>query len=428
MNIPPSFLTLFIMYYQLTISFVVFYDDMNDTRSTGWSAGGYSSYYCPNSPLSYKSPYCSSACANGGCCTYFRNGYLTKRITNIAGLTSLKLRYHVYGAECTEYSYNTGGRKELSRRDTNGATRTYSLGDSLDATSVQIRFTTPCGGHSAFIDNVYILATSSAPTSAPTAASISPTVYPTQTTIVPSNTPTNSPSSTPTSSPSFAPTTSPTSAPTFNPTASPTSQTPFIRTESGYAVISIALIALLLLCIFICFVCYWKRRRNEEKQNDVADHAKDDYQKEGISTVNMDTTRNERKSDLIIHSKNAEIETILEEDGNDTVQCNGNKKKMIRILQVHFENNTMNTTPFKTYYDQNQLDETWYIELISSLRSYYNLEHDASLKLFEKVNGSKLDVDNATDLIDTFEANNSYVLDLYVDRGNDIGDDIITFQ
>eukprot|EP01084_Bolivina_argentea_P029740 55210_1 len=117
-------------------------------------------------------------------------------------------------------------------------------------------------------------------------------------------------------------------------------------------------------------------------------------------------------------------------DNNYTNQVADHGRKII----VHSNNSTINPFPFQIGNDLKHLNDQIYIKLISSIKSYFHLSIDCSLRLYEKINGSKIEINDIIDLIDAFEAdgNNNYVLDVYFEikiYKNEYcgdGDDIIT--
>eukprot|EP01084_Bolivina_argentea_P029738 55204_1 len=212
-----------------------------------------------------------------------------------------------------------------------------------------------------------------------------------------------SPTTTPTKSVSVSPTTSVSWSTAQN--IRNISMTETNKNKYLYAL----LITLILLLIFVivCFGYYWLDKiKNSNNGNDAALDMHIEGELNNINIEDIETNGSELK-----HSQSNQNEGI--------VTINNNYTNSIvdygRTIIVHSNNITINSFPFQIGNDLDQLNDETYIKLISSIKSHFHLLTDRSLRLYEKINGSKIDIDDIMDLIDAFEANegNNYVLNVY---------------
>eukprot|EP01084_Bolivina_argentea_P029739 55205_1 len=177
--------------------------------------------------------------------------------------------------------------------------------------------------------------------------------------------------------------------------------------ENKYLYALLITLILLLIFVIVCFGYYWLDKiKNSNNGNDAALDMHIEGELNNINIEDIETNGSELK-----HSQSNQNEGI--------VTINNNYTNSIvdygRTIIVHSNNITINSFPFQIGNDLDQLNDETYIKLISSIKSHFHLLTDRSLRLYEKINGSKIDIDDIMDLIDAFEANegNNYVLNVY---------------
>eukprot|EP01084_Bolivina_argentea_P252581 423972_1 len=230
-------------YTSMIKAYIVYYDSMDNVKSTGWSSSIHvtnSYWYGCENDAKFFSPANSGYCPSGTC-TFMVNWKIQKTFSNIETLTSLHIAFDVFGIDqhywvpgvSLFYKYNNQDSfsRLIDTSPTGAESIELEVPESVGATSITFKFTTFCLGTknicdkcgAVYIDNFYFMATSSAPTKFPTnIPTTSPTRNPSSVTNNPTKRPTDSPTTSPTNNPTFSPTSFPSSSPSAPPTQSPT--------------------------------------------------------------------------------------------------------------------------------------------------------------------------------------------------------------
>eukprot|EP01084_Bolivina_argentea_P026715 49708_1 len=166
-----------------------------------------------------------------------------------------------------------------------------------------------------------------------------------------------------------------------------------------YALLSVVIL-LSLLCVVICFGFYWRNKQNNK------------CIKPNPNVIDLAKHEASIQNDIDIADIEAESEM---NEGCVTENTVTNGRKVV----IHSENCKVNEFTFEIRIDLNECDDTTYISLISSMKLNFDLSSDTPFRLYEKVNGSDIDIDDITDLVDAFEANgeDTFTVNLYVEIG-----------
>jgi len=145
----------------------------------------------------------------------------------------------------------------------------------------------------------------------------------------------------------------------------------------------------------ICALCFNEKPKKNENSN--KHFIQSDQDMNSLNVLTKIEQGMQSLNEALMNLKEKREEVVIR---SDDIKVNESKSYYIT---VHLESDENNTFGFAV---NEELDETLYTKLISAIISYFKFPDNSSLSLYEKVDGTNIDIDDIDDIIDAFQAKN----------------------